>query len=214
MTGKRIIQPGQGYTFSKYFELPYTTKDILADFNCSYEKKILELPTYPMNIGYLDFLNRYLKRNISIFDSVAEIAIREMLISPILVEVCEQTQSILYIEYSVNVNEQLKGTFDYYLVSQNSLLVLEAKQSDLKRGFNQLAVELLALDQWIDSPNPILYGSVTNGYDWKFGLLQRQEKRIIEDTKLYRVPEGLEELLRVLVGILSNSNVRIQNPES
>ncbi|RCJ22565.1 hypothetical protein A6S26_20695 [Nostoc sp. ATCC 43529] len=204
MTSNRIIKPGQSYTFSKYFELPYTTKDILADFNCSYEKKILELPNYLREITYLDFLNRYLERNISIFDSVAEIAIREMLISPILVEVCDQTQSILYIEYSVNVNEQLKGTFDYYLVSHNSLLVIEAKQSDLKRGFNQLAVELLALDQWIDSPNSVLYGAVTNGYDWKFGILQRQEKLIVEDIKLYRVPEGLEELLRVLVGILSN----------
>ncbi|MEH2380587.1 MAG: hypothetical protein V7K27_17165 [Nostoc sp.] len=209
MTSKRIILPGQSYTFSKYFELPYITKDILVDFNCSYEKKLLELPTYLREITYLDFLNRYLKRNISIFDSVAEIAIREMLISPILVEVCDQTQSILYIEYSVNVNEQLKGTFDYYLVSQNSLLVLEAKQSDLKRGFSQLAIELLALDQWVDFPSPILYGAVTNGYDWKFGLFQRQEKHIIEDTKLYRVPEGLEELVRVLVGILSNSTIHL-----
>lgn len=165
MTSNRIIQPGQSYTFSKYFELPYTTKDILADFNCSYEKKILELPNYLKEIKYLDFLNRYLQRNISIFDSVAEIAIREMLISPILVEVCDQTQSILYIEYNVNVNEQMKVTFDYYLVSHNSLLVIEAKQSDLKRGFNQLAVELLALDQWVDSPNPVLYGAVTNGYN-------------------------------------------------
>ncbi|MBX9257184.1 hypothetical protein H1Q63_25210 [Desmonostoc muscorum CCALA 125] len=207
MTSNRIIQPGQSYTFSKYFELPYTTKDILADFDCSYEKKILELPNYLGEITYLEFLKRYLQRNISIFDSVAEIAIREMLISPILVEICDQTQSILYIEYSVNVNEQLKGTFDYYLVSQNSLLVIEAKQSDLKRGFNQLAIELLALDQWVDSPNAILYGAVTNGYNWKFGILQRQEKHIIEDTKLYRVPEGLEELVRVLVGILSNPNL-------
>ncbi len=206
MTIKRIIQPGESYTFSKYFELPYITKDILTDFNCSYEKKVLELPIYLKEITYLDFLNRYLKRNISIFDSVSEIAVREMLISPILVEVCDQTESILYIEYTVNVSEQLKGTFDYYLVSQSSLLVIEAKQSDLKRGFSQLAVELLALDQWVDSPNSILYGAVTNGYDWKFGLLQRQEKHIIEDTKLYRVPEGLEELVRVLVGILSNTN--------
>jgi len=83
-------------------------------------------------------------------------------------------------------------------------LVIEAKQSDIRRGFTQLAVELIALDQALDRESCILYGAVTNGDDWKFGILHREEKRVTEDIKLYRVPEGLEELLRVLVGILSS----------
>jgi hypothetical protein len=37
MTRPRILQPGQTYTFSKYFELPYTPADILAELGCSYE---------------------------------------------------------------------------------------------------------------------------------------------------------------------------------
>ncbi|WP_258169621.1 hypothetical protein [Nostoc sp. 'Peltigera membranacea cyanobiont' N6] len=45
---------------------------------------------------------------------------------------------------------------------------------------------------------------MTNGDDWKFGTLNRQQKLITEDIKLYRVPEGLEDLVRVLVGILSS----------
>jgi hypothetical protein len=65
-----------------------------------------------------------------------------------------------------------------------------------------LAVELIALEQWTDSQALQLYGAVTNGENWRFGLFYRQEKKIIQDIKLYRVPEGLEELLRVLVGIL------------
>ncbi len=59
----------------------------------------------------------------------------------------------------------------------------------------------------MDSFNSLLHEAVTNGYNWKFGILQRPEKHIIEDTKLYQVPEGLAELVRVLVGILSNSNL-------
>ncbi|MEH2011868.1 hypothetical protein [Nostoc sp.] len=44
-------------------------------------------------------------------------------------------QTQLNIEYPINVSEQLKGSFDYYISSSNSLLVVEAKQSDLSRGF-------------------------------------------------------------------------------
>lgn len=74
------------------------------------------------------------------------------------------------------------------------MLVIEAKQADLSRGFTQLAVELIALDQWIDSELSVLYGSVTTGEDWRFAIYNRQEKQINEDLKLYRVPEELTEL--------------------
>ncbi len=83
-------------------------------------------------------------------------------------------------------------------------MVLEAKQSDIRRGFTQLAVELIALEKSVDNETAILYGAVTNGDDWKFGTLNRENQLISEDIKLYRVPEGLEELVRVLVGILSS----------
>lgn len=66
------------------------------------------------------------------------------------------TQTQLNIEYPINVSEQLKGSFDYYISSSNSLLVVEAKQSDLSRGFTQLAIELIALDQWTDSQTQML----------------------------------------------------------
>ncbi|NET61595.1 MAG: hypothetical protein F6K47_37385 [Symploca sp. SIO2E6] len=56
----------------------------------------------------------------------------------------------------------LKGTLDYYFPD---LLVIEAKRDNLDHGFTQLAVELIALDQWINSESPILYGAVTTyGY--------------------------------------------------
>jgi hypothetical protein len=205
MSRPQILQPGQSYTFSKYFELPYAPGDILAELGCSYERALLQLPIYSNTLDYLDFLQRYLQRNLIRVNPISEAAKREVLIAPILLEVCEQTQTQLNIEYPINVSEKLKGSFDYYISSSNSLLVIEAKQSDLSRGFTQLAVELIALDQWIDSQRPILYGAVTNGEDWRFGIFYREDKRIIQDIKLYRVPEGLEELVRVLVGILTTS---------
>ncbi|WP_414577431.1 hypothetical protein [Anabaena sp. CCY 9402-a] len=203
MSKYRILNPDQSYTFSQYFQLPNPTLEILAEFEYSYERTNLDLPRYAEEIKYLDFLQGYLQRNIRLFNPVTEISIREFLIAPILAEVCDQTNAELYSEYPINVGEKLKGTLDYYLRKFNSLLVLEAKQSDIRRGFTQLAVELIALEKSVDNESTILYRAVTNGDDWKFGTLNRENQLISEDIKLYRVPEGLEELVRVLVGILS-----------
>ncbi|MBW4635430.1 MAG: hypothetical protein KME30_27120 [Iphinoe sp. HA4291-MV1] len=202
MNRPRILQPGISYTFSKYFELPYAPVDVLAEFDCSYERKRLDLPRSEGSIQCLDFLSRYLERNLTYVNPISETARRETLIAPTLLEICAETQTQLNIEYPINVSEQLKGSFDYYISSDGGILVVEAKQSDLSRGFTQLAVELIALDQWTQSNATVLYGAVTTGEDWRFGIFHRQEKRISQDLKLYRVPEELEELLRVLIGII------------
>lgn len=46
--------------------------------------------------------------------------------------------------------------------------------------------------------------AVSTGVIWQFGNLQRQTKQITQDLNLYRVPADLEELLRILVAILSS----------
>ncbi|WP_373527638.1 hypothetical protein [Nostoc sp.] len=201
MSKYRILKHEKSYTFSQYFLLPNPTIDILAEFEYSYDRTELELPRYLAELSYLEFLKSYLQRNIKLFNPIAEISIREFLIAPILAEICTHTKAQLYSEYPINVNEKLKGTLNYYLHKSNSLLVIEAKQSDIRRGFTQLAVELIALDQSLDHEKAILYGD-----DWKFGILHREDKRVAEDIKLYRVPEGLEDLVRVLVGILLSEN--------
>ncbi|MEH1783575.1 hypothetical protein [Nostoc sp.] len=204
MSKYKILKPEQSYTFSQYFLLPNPTIDVVAEFEYGYDRTELELPISFADISYLEFLQNYLQRNIKLFNPMAEISIREFMIAPILAEICDQTKAQLYSEYPLHVDEKLKGTLDYYLHKSNSLLVIEAKQSDIRRGFTQLAVELIALDQSLDDQSSIVFGAVTNGDDWKFGTLNRQQKLITEDIKLYRIPEGLENLVRVLVGILSS----------
>ena len=134
---------------------------------------------------------------------MSEDARKQVIIAPILLEVCEITQTQLNIEYAISVNERLKGSLDYYINKGQGLLVVEAKQADLTKGFTQLAVELIALDQWTDSNTPILYGAVTTGEDWRFGTYNRQEKEITEDLKLYRVPEEIATLMSILVEIVT-----------
>ncbi|MBX9256712.1 hypothetical protein H1Q63_22760 [Desmonostoc muscorum CCALA 125] len=203
MSKYKILKPDQSYTFSQYFQLTNPTAEILAEFEYSYQRTNLDLLRYSHEIKYLEFLQGYLQRNIRLFNPAAEISIREFLIAPILAEICDQTKAQLYSEYPLNVDDKLKGTLDYYLYKSNCLLIIEAKQSDIRRGFTQLAVELIAMDKSLDNQSPILYGAVTNGDDWKFGTLNREQKLVTEDIKLYRVPEGLEDLLRVIIGILS-----------
>ncbi|AUB39243.1 hypothetical protein COO91_05235 [Nostoc flagelliforme CCNUN1] len=204
MNRPRIIQPGQSYTFSKYFELPFSPGDILAELGCDYERERLQLPQSISIPNQIPELQRVIDRNLRRVKLLSEDARKQAIIAPILLEVCEIAQTQLNIEYPISVSDQLKGNLDYYIDKGKGLLVIEAKQADLSRGFIQLAVELIALDQWINSDTPILYGAVTTGEDWRFATYKRQEKQITEDFKLYRVPEELTELINILVGILSN----------
>jgi hypothetical protein len=87
MSRSRILQPGQSYLFSKYFELPYAPADILAELDCTYERVLLQLPKYQGQLDSLEFLQRYLERNLLRVNLISETARREVLIAPILLEV-------------------------------------------------------------------------------------------------------------------------------
>jgi hypothetical protein len=185
--------------------MPYAPEDILAELGCTLVRSRLSLPQLAeVPAGYA-FLTQYLERNLTLVNPISEISRREILIAPTLLEVCAATEASLNIEYSINVSDWLRGNLDYYIANPNSLLVVEAKQADLAKGFTQLAVELIALDQWVTSSpteHPILYGAVTTGDIWRLGTFDRQARQVHEHRTLYRVPEDLETLLKILVAIL------------
>ncbi len=197
----KVLNPEETYTFSKYFELPFDIEDILADLNCHVDRAPLTLPCYTGTLDRLMDLHEQIQDGIRYVSITSEQARREFLIAPIIREMCRHTQQRVRVEYPVAVSSWLKGTFDYYFQA-NNLVIIEAKRENLDNGFTQLAVQLIALDQWTDKETPMLYGAVTTGQDWRFGIFYRQNRQIVEDLKLYRVPEELETLLRVLIGIL------------
>lgn len=131
-----------------------------------------------------------------------EITRREFLIAPIIFEVRHITQAKLNSEYWIEINNQLKGSLDYYLKRKNKLLVVAAKNADLTRAFTQLAVELVAVDMASETDNDVIYGAVSTGQEWQFGRLNRAEKRFYQDIRTYTVPSNLEEIMRILIGIL------------
>lgn len=203
MSRATILNPAASYTFSKYAELSFDTADILAEFGVTLHSTLLQLPQQlPLDS---EPLRTELQENLALVDPSSEIARREALIFPILKTVCKFIQAPLKIEYPVRVNAWLRGSFDYFIPTPQSLLVIEAKNADLAKGFTQLAVELIALDQWTDSPTPILYGTVTTGDTWKFGLFQRQEKKIQKDINTYAIPSDLNRVLSALFGITMNT---------
>ena len=200
-----IIQPDQSYTFADYFKLNSDTEEILAYFGYSFQPQPLELPKSERELEGLEDLKQRLQESLPYVTLSSEAARREFLIVPVLMELIHYTQARLKVEYSLMVNDQLKGTLNYYLQSENRLLVIEAKNADLQRGFTQLGVELIAIDQWSPTNKPRLYGAVSIGNVWQFGVLNRQPKQILQDINLYRVPADLEDLLRILAAILRNS---------
>ncbi len=137
MNRPRIIQPGQSYTFSKYFELPFSPGDILAELGCDYERERLELPQSKSIPNEIPELQRVIERNLRRVKLLSEDARKQAIIAPILLEVCEIARTQLNIEYPISVSDQLKGNLDYYIDKGKGLLVIEAKQADLSRGFIQ-----------------------------------------------------------------------------
>ena len=129
-----------------------------------------------------------------------EITRREFLIAPVIAEVRRLTKAKLRSEYWFEYNHQLKGSLDYFLRSTQNLLVIEAKDADMTRGFTQLSTEMIALDKADETPQKIIYGAITTGNIWQFGKLEREQKLILQDIKTYDLLEDLEILVRSLVG--------------
>lgn len=197
-----IIQPDQAYTFADYFKLNFAPQDILAYFQVSLQRLPMSWLLYTGTLDRLSDLSIRIQESLPRLSLTSEMARREFLIAPVLTDVLHYTQATLNVEYPVAVNSQLKGSLDYLLQNHQTLLVIEAKNEDLERGFVQLAIELIALDQWIDSEQPVLQGAISTGNIWQFGSFDRRSRQVTQDLNLYRVPADLENLLRILVGIL------------
>lgn len=83
---------------------------------------------------------------------------------------------------------------------------LDLLQKSIFSEFTQLAVELMAVERAKFSESQTLYGAVSIGNIWQFAVLQVQEKQIIQDLNLYRIPADLAELLQIVIGILERAS--------
>ncbi len=202
---KSIFTEDRKYTFSDYFSMTASAKEIVTELGYSFLIKQIALPK---NSNYdTDIVTHLNKLYSSIFEKVtleSEIAKREFLISPLLIELTQLIEVLIETESSIYVNDKLAGKFDYLLKAKQSLIVIEAKNKDMEAGFKQLAAELIALDQYEEmNQSPLLYGAITLGDVWKFAILDRNKKQLIKDIDAYTVPHNTDEVFSILMGILN-----------
>ncbi|NES20119.1 MAG: hypothetical protein F6K41_14600 [Symploca sp. SIO3E6] len=199
----RILDLNQSYTFSQIFDLRIPPDELANEFGYNFVRNRLNLPQYPGELDHLENLRSRIEGVLPYVSLVNETSRRVVLTSQVILQLVGYTKAQLRIEYSIKVNEQLQGYLDYLLRSPTELLVIEAKREDLDYGFTQLIAEMIALDKWERTPEQsILLGAVTTGTIWQFGLLHRETKEIEQGLNLYRVPDDLDPLMRILVQAL------------
>ncbi|MEM9923935.1 MAG: hypothetical protein AAF915_09325 [Cyanobacteria bacterium P01_D01_bin.50] len=209
MPKRKILEEGRDYTFRSYFELAYEPDEILAEFDYTLIIQELILPKTTQELKRTAELKQRIREILPFVSLSNETARRETLVSPLLLEVIRYCECKMRIEYPLKVSNILKGNLDYLLRLKNQFLVIEAKNDDLTRGFTQLAVELIALSQMEEQD--IYYGAVTIGDVWRFGKLDPVEQIVAQDINLFKVPDDLDDLARVIVGILQGVEVEHDN---
>ena len=162
----------------------------------------MDLPQAGRVLSGIEELRSRLEDSLPYVSLTSEMARREFLIAPVLMELIHHTQAKTKVSYCVNVSDQLKGELDYLLQTASALVVIEAKNADLQRGFTQLAVELIAIEKTGMTDQTKFYGAVSLGNIWQFAMLDTKTQTITQDLNLFRIPTDLRDLLQVLVGIL------------
>jgi hypothetical protein len=141
----------------------------------------------------------------------SEKARSEMIITPVLLEVRKILQQNISLfsgeDFTVDYESGLNGICDYLISRSPEMLeieapavaVVEAKKADLKTGIGQCVAEMVAMQKFNEAkgkPIAVIYGSVSNGTQWRF--LKLEEKIVSIDLNDYALPP-VDEILGMLV---------------
>ena len=179
-----------------------STEDILDYFGYAKQNSRIELLRTSRELPVLENLHAVIEDALLHISLENEVTRRKFLIAPVMAEVRRLTESKLRSEYWFEYNHQLKVSLDYFLRRERNLLVVEAKNADMSRGFTQLAVEMIALDKADETEQTTIYGAVTTGNIWQFGELDRARKVVTQDIASYDLSQDLENLVGIFVEIL------------
>ena len=203
---KKLLPADGPLTFADYFRLNLLVQDVLSELGYDFETTRMQHPLSDIDPLRTERLRTTFEESMPCLTLTSEIARREFLIAPMLLEVVHYTSSQVRSEYSIDAGLQLKGSLDYLILGRQQMLVVEAKNEDLTRGFMQLAVELVALEKVFDQGGDVLYGAVSTGTSWQFGTLNRATKLVTQDLQTHRVPDDMDVVLKTLVGVLTSSS--------
>ena len=165
------------------------------------EPKSLFLETIPTQAS--DYLTIALDENLALATAInTEKARSEMVIAPVLLEVRRQLNYEIGFfsgtEFNIDSNQGLTGYCDYilsaikdsYEVRSPVLMLVEAKNENIKAGLGQCAAEMIAaqiLNTKSGLDRQTVYGCVTTGTDWKF--LELSDRTLKIDQRDYFINE-------------------------
>jgi hypothetical protein len=201
---KSIFKQDRKYSFRDYFEMNNPTDEIAEEFGYTYSLEVVDLPKFAdYNHDSIEKLNQTYLTVLPQITLTSEMARREFLIAPLLVELIKNSSVKINVEYPLDVDDKLNGLLDYLLKAKHKLIVIEAKRGDLDKGFNQLTAEMIALDKYEDDNSDKLYGAITVGNIWNFGYLDRNRKHIVKNIYNQTIPEDTHEVFSTLLGIIN-----------
>jgi hypothetical protein len=160
----------------------------------------------PLDTGTIDWVAKfqhpfeYLPGRVDLSKDRAR---REFLVAPVLIEVILACRTRVRSDVFVEVGDRFRGTFNHLLEGRDELFVVAARGGDMRRGSSELTAALAAMDNWTETGVARLYGAATNGSVWRFGTLDRAARQITLDARPIVLPDEMERLARVLVGIVN-----------
>ncbi len=194
-----------------------------SDYNLEHLREILGIDNAKKDLNLLktilepsDFLVQTIKRNQTLPIN-SEKARSELLITPVLVEwIVRNPEKLQYLSgntFDVDPDKFLKGRCDYLFTKHLSLdivapvvAIFEAKDDNVDNWYGQCGAEMYAarlFNEQKNEPYKIIYGAVTDGYEWVF--LRLEENILLIDRERYYL-RNLSELLGVLQTIMDFYN--------
>jgi hypothetical protein len=202
----------------------FTLSKVKEDFQLSVIEGIQFLPTSMAEIVPSPILKGVLEDLPWAIAVDTEKARSEVIINPVLLEVrriFEQRISVFSgEEFNVDSSLGLNGVCDFLISGSKeqlsleapTIVVVEAKKSDLKSGMGQCIAEMVAAQQFNSKKkHPIskIFGSVTSGTSWRFMQLENQTVTI--DLHDYPLPP-VGNILAALVWMVEQSSIQRSIP--
>jgi hypothetical protein len=137
----------------------------------------------------------------------------EFIVAPILLELWQLRNRkiglLSGVDFSIDESIGLNGACDYIItgnpeqlyVRSPVLVVVEAKNEDLKKGYAQCIAALVAawkFNEREDTPKSRMYGAVTIGELWRF--IELHETKVCIDSRSYHI-DRLPKIMGILLKI-------------
>ena len=192
--------------------------DVLRDFPLIYqEADFIQSLEFKCDEYFISRLNTVIQEGI-VFNS--EYAICENIISPILTEVWRTyTQYFLIWSHQpLNYDDNLSGIPDYVIAQRSPrgkvvlekpyVILVEAKKDNFEEGWGQCLAEMLAAQNINNDRTKKLFGVVSNGKLWEFGVLQEE---VFTKNRKYYILENLTELMNAINFIFAESLAQLRS---